>query len=224
MGGLERVAVLPVKEVQIYGNSYMKSTELLRMMKIESNRSLLFFNKRSAKMKLLGDKRISGAELLKVWPHTLKVYVAEKEQKYQLAGAGGRYWLSVDGVVLSRIETGEEERMPLITLQANSDDIRIGEEISSFLIRDILASLREIEKKYPDFYGHLHAFSVGPGGVDAFFNDRRYRVYLGNSVSEEKLSKLRALLLVLEKGDSSVNEITEIDMSVSYAAVQKGEK
>jgi hypothetical protein len=224
MGGVEGVTVLPVKEVQIYGNSYINSTELLKMMKVESNRSLLFFNKRSAKLRLLGDKRISGAELLKVWPHTLKVYVAEKEQKYQLAGAGERYWLSLDGIVLSQMEAGEEERMPFITFQANNDDIRIGEEIPSFLIRDILASLRGIEKAYPEFYRRIHSFSVGPRGVETFFKDKRYRVYLGNSVSEDKLSKMRALLLVLEKGDSSMNDIREIDLSVSYAAVQKGEK
>jgi len=219
--------LLPMKEVQIYGNSFIKSKELLKIMKIESNRSLLFFNKRTAKMQLLADGRVAGAELLKVWPGTLKVYVAEKEKKFQLLGTENRYWVSADGVVLGGMEEGEEELPPLVTLQANNDDIKVGEEVGNFLVRDVLQALNRIEKTHPDFYRALYSFTISTRGIELYVKGRGYRVYLGNSISEETLEKLRTLLLVLENSGSdglSAQEIREIDLSFSYAAVQKEEK
>jgi cell division protein FtsQ len=222
IGGL----IFPIKEVRIYGNTFIAGNELLRIMDVDSGKSLLFFNTRAARSRLLADGRVSGAQLLKVWPGTLKVYVAEKERKFQLVRGERRYWLSAEGIVLSQVKAGEEERSPTVTLQSNNDDIDIGKAIGNFLMADALDSLGKIEKRYPEFYRTLSSIAVGAQGVELYVKGKDFRVYLGNSVSEEKLEKLRALLLVLESdgsGEMSPDQIREIDLSLSYAAVRKGE-
>jgi hypothetical protein len=227
LGSSAKTAVLPIKKVQIFGNTYTRSDELLRMINLDTSRSLLFFNNKAAKIMLLSDRRISGVEIVKVYPDMLKIYVAEKRSRFQLAHGEHTYWMSADGIVLGAVPEGEELIVPLITLISNNDDIKIGEEIANFMVFDLLGSLKELERLHPDFYKRIELFHITESGVYMYFKDRGYRVYLGNRITEEKFEKLRALTLVLENyapDDDSVGDIKEIDMSLSYAAVRKGEK
>lgn len=116
LGGSTKTAVLPIRKVQVFGNSYVKNDELLQMINLDTHRSLLFFNKKAVKITLLSDRRISGVEILKVYPDTLKIYVAEKRKKYQLTDGEHTYWMSADAVVLGPVKEGEDLKFPLITL------------------------------------------------------------------------------------------------------------
>ncbi len=223
---IKKSSILPIKQVEIYGTQYIDKSEIVKRMNLDTDRSILFFNSRSARLSLLQDGRISGIELVKVYPDTLKIYVAEKDKKYLLFTGSVLYWLSKDGTVL--IESNEERdtTIPLITMNSNNDDIKIGEQIPNFMVRGIISSLAEIEKVYPQFYKRLYSFSVNEKGVYVRLKDGKYRVYLGNEINKEKFEKLRALLIVLEsKGDDviALDEIIEIDMSFSHAAVRRGE-
>lgn len=224
--GIKKSTILPIKQVEIYGNQYINTSEIVKRMNLDVDRSILFFSNRSAKLLLLEDRRISGIELVKVYPDILKIYVAEKEKKYLLSVGSNSYWLSSDGTVLIENTEGMDTAIPLITMNPNNDDIKIGKQIGNFMVFEIISSLAEIEKEYPQFYKRLFSFSVNEKGVYVRLEDDKYRVYLGNDVNVEKFEKLLALLIVLEdKGDDVIaeDEIIEIDMSFSHAAVRRGE-
>ena len=242
LSGIRKTVMLPIKKVQIYGNTYIQNNEIVKIIDLDTGRSILFFNRKRAKLSLLQDKRISGIEIVKEYPDTLRIYIAEKEKKFlikfliknliknpinnSLMDAEHTYWLSSEGVILKETTGRDLEMFPFITINVNNDDIRIGDLIDNFMVAGILSSIKEIENVYPEFYKRIHSFSVNERGIYVRFKDNNYRVYLGNTITREKCEKLRALILVLENlypDMTSDNEILEIDLSFSNAAVRKRE-
>lgn len=238
ISGIRKAVILPIKRVQIYGNTYIQNNEIVKIIDLDTGSSILFFNRKRAKLSLLQDKRISGIEIVKEYPDTLRIYIAEKEKKFlikfliknlinnSLMDAEHTYWLSSEGVILKETTGRDLEMFPFITINVNNDDIRIGDLIDNFMVVGILSSIKEIENVYPEFYKRIHSFSVNERGIHVRFKDNNYRVYLGNTITREKCEKLRALILVLENLYADMisdNEILEIDLSFSNAAVRKRE-
>jgi hypothetical protein len=228
IAGSGSLALFPVSRVQIFGTTYISKREVLELMRLDARKSILAFNKAQARRSLLGDARVSGVEIVKLFPDTLRIYVVEKEKKMLLRvhgretgdTAGGVFWLSRDGVVLAPASEdtasvpegqpsnrpgsegqgseGPGSEGPHITLEANSDDITIGGRTGDFLLESALAALGGIESRYPGFYRLIENVSIGHDGVRVSLDDARYAIYFGDSVTEEKFERLRSLLLVLQ--------------------------
>ena len=226
--GFDSFALFPVGRVEVYGNGFVTKTEVLRLIGLDANRSILTFSRGRARKRLLADRRVQGAEIVKLLPDTLRVYVVEKSKKMLLEAGGQAYWLSKDGVVLGAVGLSEAgtaavRSRPVVTLESNIVDIKIGGKPGNILLDGILAAAGEIEKDYPGFYGRIQSFCVEQDGVHLLLSDARFQVYLGNTVTKEKLEQLRALLFVLNttypagRGHGAI----EIDMSFSQAAVRQ---
>jgi hypothetical protein len=224
--GFDSFVLFPVGRVEVYGNGFVTKTEVLRLIGLDANRSILTFRRGRARKRLLADKRVQGAEIVKLLPDTLRVYVVEKSKKMLLEAGGQAYWLSKDGVVLGAAVLSGAAAVrsgPVVTLESNIVDIKIGGKPGNILIDGILAAAGEIEKEHPGFYGRIQSFSVEQDGVHLLLSDARFQVYLGNTVTKEKLEQLRALLFVLNttypagRGHAAI----EIDMSFSQAAVRQ---
>jgi len=223
----QRMVILPIRKVQIYGNQYVTKREIVQLMGIDVSTSILTFSKRSAKESLLGDRRISYVEMAKLYPDTLKVYVREKGALSIISDKNADYWVSSDGVVMSKVnEKASIERFPRITLKSNNDDIKIGERVNDFFVLDILSALEGMRDEYPDFFGQLSSFSVGKEGIQVHLAEDLFLVWLGCDVTKQKLEGLRALLIVLKSEQSGfqregmLREGVEIDMSSTHAAVR----
>jgi cell division septal protein FtsQ len=226
ISSMEKTVLFPIRRVQLYGNTYIASKEIMKIMHVDTDRSILFYNNKTAKEKLLLDGRISGVEIVKIFPETLKVYVGEKQKLFCLFFGDDAYWLSGDGTVLTPVESDEELVYPIIRLSAIRDDINIGKSVGNFMVEHTLGSLKEVKQQYPDFYRRIHTLLVNNEGISVRFKDNNYTVYLGNDASKERFEKLRALLLVLEKNGIDGIESREslkIDLSFSHAAVEIGE-
>ena len=223
---IQKMVLLPIKEVRVYGTGYIKNSEILNAINLDAYRSILSFSKKRAKASILQDKRISGIEIVKVYPGTLRVYIAEKEEKITLNVNDRLYRLSADGIVLTEADRQVELTDPLITLSSNSDDINIGSPVDNFMVRNIMVSINKLEKEYPDFYENIKDITVTAGGVYIQFKKNNYKIYLGKDVTIEKLKKLRVLFAVLKSKSGGLNGregVMEIDMSFSHAAVRGGE-
>jgi hypothetical protein len=223
---MEKMVLLPIRRVQLYGNTYIASRDILKMMHVDTDRSIMFFSSKTAKAQLLSDGRISGVEIVKIFPDTLKVYVGEKQKQFVLFFGDDVYWLSGDGTVLTRVEADEELLFPIIRLSAFHDDINIGKGVGNFMVEHALGSLKEVRKEYPDFYQRVYTLLVDEKGISVRFNDNDYTVYLGNDASKAGFEKMRALLFVLEKNGIEgieAHESLTIDLSFSHAAVDRGE-
>ncbi|MCK5569801.1 MAG: FtsQ-type POTRA domain-containing protein, partial [Spirochaetes bacterium] len=81
---IQKMVLLPIKEVRVYGTGYIKNSEILNAINLDAYRSILSFSKKRAKASILQDKRITGIEIAKVYPDTLRIYIAEKEEKITL--------------------------------------------------------------------------------------------------------------------------------------------
>ena len=118
----------------------------------------------------------------------------------------------------------EKSLIPLISLNENNDDISIGSTVDNFMVGDIIGSMQKLNNLYPDFYDSIESFYVSNDGIYVGMKNNDDKIYFGSTVTVEKLEKLRALLLVLDKRYKNVNEGGwEIDMSFSNAAVRKRE-
>ena len=226
LSGLKISVLLPIKQVQIYGNKYVNNSDIMKQMNLNTDRSIFFYSTRATKLAILEDKRISGIELVKVYPDTLRIYVAEKERKYLFSNSDRMYWLSSDGIVLEDVTERINDTSPFITMNSNNDDIKIGNKVENFMIEGLLSSIGAFEKDYSEFYKRILSFVVDEKGVYVRLKENNYRIYFGNTITKEKFEKLRALIIVLESTDkdqSKKNTTMEIDMSFSNAAVRKGE-
>jgi cell division septal protein FtsQ len=73
--GFDSFVLFPVGRVEVYGNGFVTKTEVLRLIGLDANRSILTFRRGRARKRLLADKRVQGAEIVKLLPDTLRVYV-----------------------------------------------------------------------------------------------------------------------------------------------------
>jgi hypothetical protein len=251
IAGSGSLVLFPISRVQIFGTTHVSKREVLELIRLDARKSILTFNKAQAKRSLLGDARVSGVEIVKLYPDTLRVYVAEKEKKMILvvenrkigdsdsggaADSGKAFWLSRDGVILAPApeDAASGSARPFITLSANNDDIKVGGRTGSYLLESVLEALGGIESRYPGFYRLIENVSIGRDGVHVRLDDERYVIYFGDSVTEEKFEQLRALLLVVEtrqspgkgavgNGGAAEAGAVEIDMSSSQAAIRERE-
>ena len=224
ISGLRKLVILPVKKVQIYGTEFVNNSQILKTMNLDEARSIFSFNKTKAKAALLKDKRIKGVEIAKIYPDTLKIYVAEKEASMLLNVNDRWYAMSEGGIVLAETDAPDKSIIPLVSLNSNNDDISIGSSIDNFMVSDITVSMQELGRLYPDFYKSIKSFSVNDDGIYVNMKNNDDNIYFGSTVTVEKLEKLRALLLVLDSKYKEGDEGGwEIDMSFSHAAVRKRE-
>ncbi len=226
VSGLQKLVILPVKKVQIYGTQYVENSRILEALKLDAVRSLISVNKMRAKASLLKDKRIKGVEIAKIYPDTLKIYVMEKKAGMLLYADRQIYSVSDEGIVLGETDVPEEYTIPLISLNVNNDDIsiNIGSALDNFMVRDITGSMQRLKRQYPDFYKNIRSFTVNDDGVYVSVKDNDHEIYFGSTVTVEKLEKLHALLIVLDnRYKDGVEGVWEIDMSFSHAAVRKRE-
>jgi hypothetical protein len=223
----QKAVILPIKQIQIYGNDLVTEREIVRALTLDVPKSILTYNRRKAKQLLLQDLRVSRVTMAKLYPDTLRIYVRETTKEALLIGGGTMYWIGRGGIVLSEItDKAAPLEYPFITLNENNDDIIIGERVKNFLVHDVLSSMGGIRQKYPDFYKQISSFRLEEDGVYVTLTNDLYNIYFGYTVNQEKLERLRALLIVLEsehlqRGDKG--NTVEIDMSSSQAAVRIGE-
>jgi len=240
---LRSAAIFPIRQVYIYGNSVLSSGEVARAADLEAYRSMLAFSRRKAAAALLRDRRITGVQILKIFPETLKIYVIEKEKKMLLKSLKGAYWVSEDGTVLAPAEesvaaessaAAESAFMkgPFITLILDNDDTKVGAPIQGFMAESVISSLKELEQEDLSLYRLIDSVSVGEAGIFVLLGKMRYRVYMGSTIDLAKFKKLRALLAVLGRADDPDRAddyargdggTMEIDMSFSHAVLGKGE-
>jgi len=214
--------ILPVKKLQIYGNRYVMEGEIIRLLKIDASTSILLFDREKAIERILHDRRIRRASVVKMYPDTLRVYISEKNIAAIVAAGDTRYAVSTDGIVLNTVKGRESGEYPLITLKSNNDDIKIGNEIQNIVVKNLLVALNEFKKRYPDFSARIDNAVVDKSGVYVYLAG--YRVYMGAETTLSKLVRLRALIHVLEDTgdfDDQYNGMTDIDMSFSHAAVRR---
>lgn len=218
----ELTVILPVKKVQIIGNRYVSDGEIVQFLHIDSPTSMLLFDRESAAEALLTDRRIERAVVAKVYPDTLRVSITEKEPAAVVVSGVDIYAVSSDGIVLNRVREEDVSSHPLITLNAILDDIKTGNEIRNIVVKNLIGSLYDFKKRYPDFSAHIEHAMVDDSGAYLFLPD--FRVYLGTDITLQKMVRLRALVYVLEdSGDFDVQGegLTDIDMSFSHAAVRR---
>ncbi|MBN2324053.1 MAG: FtsQ-type POTRA domain-containing protein [Spirochaetes bacterium] len=224
---VQKITVMPVRTVQIYGNEHVTKGEIAQKIGIDVPSSILTFSRKHARSALLEDNRILSVETAKLYPDTLRIFIREKPAFSVIEAAGSAYWISADGTVLSEVgESDVKVWYPRITLKSNNDDIKIGIPVTSYLVQDILHALEDIGRKEPDFLSRISSFTVNEEGAQVRLEDDRFDVWFGTSVTALKLERLRALLAVLKSESlvaGSQAKTVEIDMSATYAAVRMRE-
>ncbi len=78
IAGSGPLTLFPVARIEIFGAAYIGKQKVLALAGLEPHTSILSFNTHRAKRSLLGDQRVSGVEIVKLFPDTVKIYVVEK--------------------------------------------------------------------------------------------------------------------------------------------------
>jgi hypothetical protein len=225
--GLLGKPVLPLKTVQIFGNEHVSDREILALLGLNRDTSLLFLKIDYIEKLLMHERRINRTQMVKVYPDTLRIHIWEKKRGGLVIYGDDRYWLSKDGVILSHADGRIYSEFPLITLLSKDDDIKIGHLLQNVMVTNLLTAVGQFQPEYPDFSARIESFSVDDTGIWVWLDDASYRIYLGSRVDYEKLRRLRALIIVLESRDeeSTYNPgWIDIDMSFTHAAVREGER
>ncbi len=220
-------AILPVKTVQIFGNRYMSSREILSLLDLDFGTSIIFLNLETAKERLRSDNRVRVVQMVKVYPDTVKVHIREKDTAAILGLGEERLLISEDGTILAQAadDRGYSD-YPFISLLSKHDDIKIGNPVNNFLVLNLLDAAIHFKRQYPEFAVRIESFAVDDSGAWVLLNDPLYRIFLGNEVDTGKLNRLRALMFVLDQSrdyKKGTKGTVHIDMSGSHAAVREGD-
>jgi len=225
--GLQVFTIFPVKKVQINGTHFVKNKEIVGLMGLTTATSLISLSKKRARDALLEDKRIKRVVIVKLYPDTVRIWIEEKPKSAFLRVGTEGYWTSLDGTILGKASEDELSGYPAIILNTNNDDIKIGQELENFLVKDLLLSIDITRKRHPDFFRLIDLVTVEENGAYISLENGFFSVYMGKNVTIESFRKLRTLITVLESkdfGKSGLIDGYDIDMSFSHAAVKEREK
>ncbi len=215
------VVLFPVKSVQIFGNKYVSSKDIMKIIGIGPSVSLLTLKSEKAEMLLMSDNRIESAVVVKVFPDTLKIYLKEKRAEFTLDYNGKRYVISNDGTILGKAVSNSDVFRPILLIE-NNDDINIGSKVNNFLLLEVIGVLSKMEEMDKTLLNRLTSVNVRTSGIYLELDKGKYRVYMGSYISMGLIDKLKALLKVLNNNSLDDNNYY-IDLNNSYAVVKVGE-
>ena len=214
------VVLFPVKQVIVYGNRYVGSKDVIKLLGIGPTTSILNINRSKSSEILREDPRIETAVIVKVYPDTVKVYLKEKSMLLPLKVGDNLYALSSDGVVLGRITNSTGIVSPILQI-LNYDDIKIGYKLDNFLVQETLKTIQKLVEDDNNFFKEINQILIRKSGVYLNLNNSKYSVYLGDNISPEVLKRLKALITIIENSkEAERGKSLIINMSFSHAAVK----
>lgn len=220
--------IFPLRSVVVMGNNILSTEEILTLTGLSADQSLLSIRKSVVLRKLLRDKRIASAEVIKIYPDKLKILLSEVPGRVLINMGKEVYVSSSDGLILKKLDNSGEVNPHYkdfieITLNEKNVDIKVGDYIGSILTREAIAAFSGMKVKSSEIYRMIDRIVVESQGITVILNRRAEpvrEVYLGFSIDSEKLEKLRAVLLVTKKIYGNTSSHVYIDLSSSYAAVK----
>jgi len=214
------VVVFPVKRVVVYGNKYVSSKDIIKLLGLGPTTSILSINRNKAADTLKSDPRIEAVVVVKVYPDTVKIYLKEKSRFIPLLIKNELYAISSDGVVLGRIKNKLVSDTPVLQI-LNYDDIKTGNKLDNFLILETLKAINRLKEKDNNFFSTIDRISIGKSGVFINIKNDKYSVYLGDNINSDVFNKLKVLIGVLESSrEADGGKQISINMSFSHAAVK----
>lgn len=101
--------------VKVTGNRYLDENEIKKIVKIDSNQSLLSLNLANITDKLLENPYLKGVSVARVYPNTIRIDVQEREPKLYLIDRSV-YMVDEAGVILPRLPKMKMSRYtPVVT-------------------------------------------------------------------------------------------------------------
>ncbi|RKX94278.1 MAG: hypothetical protein DRP84_07300 [Spirochaetes bacterium] len=214
------IALLPVKKVVVYGNNYISSKDVIKLLGLGPTTSILGISRMRAIEELKSDSRIETAVVVKVYPDTIKVYLKEKTALLPLRVGGEWYAISRDGVVLGKIDDNKAIKSPGLQI-LNYDDIKIGYKLDNFLVQETLRSIQSLKDNDPGFLSKIDQILIKKSGIYLSIGNDKYNVYLGDNINPDVFRRLKALIAVLENSREAGGEKQIIiNMSFSHATVK----
>lgn len=107
------VIQFPVREVHIVGHKKTKEKVIVRQIGNVWDRSLITLNTNAVQKKVEQLPWVRGAVVERVFPHTLNIYVTERQGIGRWVTLDGRYVFDKDGVVIEKIRVGAYLDLPI---------------------------------------------------------------------------------------------------------------
>ena len=168
----------PIREVHIAGHKFTKEKEIIERLGDIWDHSLVSLNTLEAQRKIEDLPWVLRAEVQRVFPHGLNIFVEERQPIGRFVTLSGSFVFDKDGVLIEKVKVGSHFQLPIyegVGAPSKAED------------------LREILTKFDD----LQPLIVRYQRVD----DRRWTLILHNEMQvllpedkvEGALSRLRAL-------------------------------
>lgn len=211
-----------IKNVNIKGNSIIKTEAILKDADSFKGENLLFIKENNVISKIKSNPYIDNVTIKRSLPKTLEIDVTEKNVAYYFKGKESFDILSSDLILLEKSNKIDDKNLIEIT-GLKKDDLKIGEYVASgdsfTILKTTLDELYKIQKS------NKSKFKVTKVDVSSLTN---MKVYFGDVMvkigdGEDLVKKINTAIAILE--DKSVNlKKGYIDVSFHGSPVIKKEK
>jgi cell division protein FtsQ len=202
-------------EIKITGNEYIPAAELEDLMGIARGVNLWQVDTTMVAGRLATHPLVAAARVSRRWPRTLVVQVQARKPAALLVQDGGFLLVDGDGVVMERISSLGDLKLPLISGPGSPGDAGPGKEIAHPGLKAALAVCRQIP---PGELSRLQEIIAPAADKLDLIWEGNIRVRFGDSQQvAAKLARLQEALQGLAGGET----IDYIDVSFAGAPVVK---
>jgi cell division septal protein FtsQ len=209
-----RAELFAVEEIEVLNHHVYTPEEIIAMTGLEPGGNIFSLDSAAAREKIVQNRDFRDAQVRKVFPHTVRIEVMEREPRARVKYAK-IYTIDDQGVILGPLKSNSERNLPLIRglkVVDGSSDLYPPEN------RDAsLKLLRELEQLEIENLIQIEEIRVSSPGLIELKAEGELDIILGPESCREQLSRLKT---VLENLGPDLARARQIDLRYSKIPVR----
>ena len=204
-GWIEDGSALTLSRLEVEGNDFFKTQEILDQGGIQSSANLHRLALEGVQARLEANPFLESVQVHKTYPNRLVLRVAEKQPVALLSVEGALYCIDRDGLVLPA-RPGRLYQLPLISGRFEGG-VQTGVRAGGRWVEEGLSLIRTVLAERPELYDKISEVVVGhPKGMLVYTADCSVPVWFGTGGVSEKIRYLEAIYAEL----SSKNQFQQV--------------
>ncbi len=199
---------LNVKTIRVAGNSYVSAQNIRALLQDYTGSNLVAISSSDIKDELYKIKRIKKAEIVRLYPSTLKIKVTERKGFVYLKSTDGDLFpIDENGLILEYAAFPSGEDIPVVNTTIPSRRFLVGKIVQYPFLTRVLALQDQIMQEQPDFLKSVSEYYEDKGLI--VIVDAKYgtRIIAGD---ENLKDQLRRYQFVQENGTIDKDKIFDL--------------
>jgi cell division septal protein FtsQ len=206
--GLRKATWLRIRQVTVAGSKNVSVTAIQDLLDGFIGENLVDISSREVKDKLYKIKRVDKAWVIRQYPSTLKIKIAEKQGfLYIKSYEGDLFPITDKGMILEYAVFPSNEDLPIVHTGYSSRNIHPGSYVKSAYVKKVIEMQKNITSTRPEFAKFISEYYQENSNI--LIIDAKYgtRILLGDENLDDQL---RRYTFVQDNGDIDRKNILDL--------------